>query len=126
MNLYLAHILVKKIRLDYMIQMHIQAFRSLMENTYHNQIQSYQLDQIFKEDIKTKCMTDIELFLCQNFTDDELKQLVAFYSSPVGQKFMSLSIQTDIEQLIKSTLKETENKIIEFTSKKHAKNPNSE
>jgi len=126
MNLYLANILIKKIRLDYMIQMHIQAFRSLVENTYHNQIQPYQLDQIFKEDIKTKCITDIELLLCHNFTDDELKEMIAFYSSSVGKKLMSLSIQTNIEQFIKTNLEAFEKKIIEFISTKNVKNNNSQ
>ncbi len=117
MNLYLANTLIKKIKLDFMIQLHLEGAKSLFSNTYHKIFKPHQIESFFNEEAKKQCIDNMATFLCNTFSDEELKELVKFYSSPVGQKMMDLNTQKGLESIIKSSIVDIENKIIQTIKK---------
>lgn len=117
MNLYIAHTLIKKIKLDFMVQLHLEGAKSLFSNTYHKIFKPHQIEAFFSEEAKKQCIDDLAHFLCKIFSDEELKELVKFYSSPIGQKMMDLDTQKGLERIIKSSIIDIENKIIQTVKK---------
>ena len=108
---YLIILFIKKSSIYTSIRSSINKFFELLQNTYGSTIPGKNINELKEQFTIDEYMEKLIPVIDKQLSEEELEEVIKFYSSAVGKKMLSTSFLKEFSQVDKNYFSEIEQKI---------------